>query len=192
MVAAVALVVVVAQDAGPLNILTAALVALTGFYAIQTRATVLEMRRDRELEARERRWQRVDAAARALLVEFNTALIQSAEKGVSEFWENPELLRRLSNALHSITFEIDDEELRRRLSVCHMASQPATWGLRLVDRRASGYLLFDLIQEVRRSLQQYVRRDRLPDWPTRFPDVGDAQNWIKQGKARDVNGETEK
>jgi len=169
----------IARGSDGVTVLTAALVLLTAYYAFQTRAMVNQSREEHREAVTKRDWDREEAAARRLLTQFDAALTVSARGGALLLHDQPDIVVHLVDALGDHAFELNDQELQRRMNVCLMAGQTVTWPEQhLQDPRASTYLMFELIQETRRSLQAYVRRRTLPEWPDRFPQVAEAQQWI--------------
>jgi hypothetical protein len=190
--AVLAVAVGVADVVDGITLLTGALVLLTAYYAIQTRAMVAVMQQERQDAILDRRWQRVEIASRRLLAQFDAALTVSARGGAVVLHEQPDILAKLVDAIRDHDFEIDDVEMRRRLSVCLMAGQTATWPEQhLRDARTSAFLMFSLIQEARRSLQSYVKQEPLPLWPDWLPEVPQAQAWIIEGRTPGADREAE-
>lgn len=179
-----------------LEILTALLVGITGYYAWQTRAIVQVSREMAEatreaadLADRRRQRDKSDEAARLCfrsLAAFDAQVRRGGAGNVTR-----EELRQLHEALSTEGVVIADRELRDRVASCAAVAFTAGWDEESMRRSGMSpglavLVLNNIGQTTRWSLAAFLREDPLPSWQD-FPTPGEAQAWAqRESKSQNV------
>ncbi len=183
------------------TVLTAILVAITGYYALQARQTVQamvqqssEMRLQREemihqreqadqVRRNERSWAAADRALQALDIQTDEppfGPLDLDRDSAGRTW--PKLKRQLPF--------ISDAEVRERTSICAEVLRVSTWREDQFAPGSVGYaaVVMRYVASVTRgTLESYIAEEPLPAWPTDFPQrTYGAAGWlidsVKQNK----------
>lgn len=161
----------------PQTFLTAALVLITGFYAIQTHRTVTEMKNSRTEAERLRRLEKSQlAAARVLAILYSPLL----DDWTSASDLDPKTCRELARQLRNEGPLLLDKELRNRVRAAELVLFTTAFPeseFSPGDRGFAALIAKVLVRAVRSSVEAYLREEELPDWRDLPPPVG-AQAWL--------------
>lgn len=157
---------------------TVVLMAITAYYAWQTRNLADLGRKASETQVLQRRRERSESAAMGLLtiVREKTYWVDAGDAPLAR-----ELAKRVWEACDAQAPLIDDPELKRRVLTLRPVAFTAGWPDDALtkdgtDRGAVTLKLRDIAERTRWSLEAYLVGDELPSWEG-LPEPTDAYAW---------------